>query len=275
MMTKAPQFRQCHLKMLRSLYDTDPSENNDQAAGDSMNGGGDSNAQDADVEQETWDRIQKFIDQRADYRPRKQRQTHWEALNSESQSRLDALLSAEQEKKGSKRRSAKKKRETPSRTPLLNVVRRPSTPVSLTPLTSNKRELPAVYDGAITSWTFINSMVQKRANLCTASCEEFRSQSFFGELHDECNARVKVLHAKLELAKHHGTSSEAVPSATAELETTASPYYFFRDYHGINSHHSDSSQNVNNNEELINEIQIKLCLWSNLLASVKEIVGEK
>ena len=273
-MTKAaPQFRQCHLKMLRSLYDTDPSADDDQAAGDISMDGGASNAQDADVEQETWDRIQKFIDQRADYRPRKQRQTHWAALNTESQSRLDALFSAEQEKKRSKRRSAKKMRETPSRTPLLNVARRPSTPVSLTPLTSNKREMPTVYDGAITSWSFINSMVQKRAKLCTASCEEFRSQSFFEELHDECNVRVKLLHAKLEQAKHHGTSSEVVSSASAELGTT--PYYFFRDYYCLNSHSHLSDAQMVNTEELINEIQIKLCLWSNLLASVKEIVDEK
>lgn len=50
---------------------------------------------------------------------------------------------------------------------------------------------------------------------------------------------------------------------------------FFRDYNSIDAHSSGDATNKSNSDELINETQIKLCLWSNLLASVNEILDEK
>lgn len=228
------------------------------------------------VPNKTFDLIQQFIDQRSDYRPRKARQTHWALLHTESKTRLDDLLSISSELQ----KSAQKRRTTPSRTPLLNMMKRPTTPFSSTPMSSNKKDV-RVQEHEITSWTFINSLVQRRAKLCASSCEEFRAQSFLGELHTECDGRVKTLHVKLEQLKSGNTSNgDDEPVAKRQkTDGNGAGFYFFRDYQSLDAHSSDADQadstTTTDTAELINETQIKLCLWSNLLGSVKEIVDEK
>ena len=285
----APQFHQCHLKILRSLYTT--CDENDSAIDEGSPIGGNSahqdkyqeNIHDEDpVTDKIWSLIQQFIHQRSEYRPRKERQTHWTQLHSESQSRLNHLLSLEQEKP--------LKKATPSRTPLLGMVKKYTGTSLLTPLSSNKTDVQVANQHEISCWTFINGMVQKRARLCTASCDEFRSQSCLGELYNECNLRVKLLNDKLEQLKRQddvvgsltsghetkkGVSDEMEPITKRSKIDSESSYYFFRDYHSVDLHSLETSQlKVTNLDESIKEIQIKLCLWSNLLASMKEIVGE-
>jgi hypothetical protein len=282
-----PQFRQCHLKILRSLYAEESSVSVDDT-GSKVKCGRPSQRESQTLEQhgatskettvssKIWDLIQQFIHQRSDYRPHKQRQTHWTQLHAESQTRLEHLSYISLERQESNKKSAQKRRATPSRTPLLNMIKRPGTPLSLlTPLSSNKAEIMSAAEHEITSWTFINSMINKRAQLCTSSCEEFRAQSFLGELYTECGLRVEVLKAGLEHLKTHDKKEHPVEPLAKRQKTDATRFYFFRDYNSIDAHSSEDATNKSNSDELINETQIKLCLWSNLLASVKEIVDEK
>lgn len=199
----------------------------------------------------------------------KARQTLWTQIATESQSRLDALQSISSEL-NEKKKSAQKKRATPSRTPLLNMLKRSTTPSSSTNLSISSKKDVEAQEHEIVSWTFINSMTQKRAKLCTSSCEEFRAQSFLGELYAECDSRVRVLHDRLAQLKSDSSSYE--PHNTKRQKTEASQY-FFRDYDCLDAHNGPDGVKNANNDELVNEVQIKLCLWSNLLASVKEICG--
>lgn len=350
----ASPFRQCHLTILRSLYEGKPNASGELAAADDasldegnsvgkgasnssnksddvgdttpadlMGGeqtGSDNLAAEAPCSDETWELIETFLDQRSEYLPRKQRQQHWVQLNAESQSRLDNLLSIAAEAQEKTALSSHKKKATPSLTPLLNMMKkRPTTPtLSLTPLSSNRKDAqhPGKHEHEISSWTFINRMVQKRANLCTSSCESFRSQPFLEKLYAECNSRCNVLAAILQRLrrsveipgdKSSGSGEKRAAAAKSEsqakrqkidddvdadqiansqssyLGPTKTPpkdFYFFRDYQSIDAHShnpqaNQNTTNMSNTVELINETQIKLCLWSNLLSSVREIVDEK
>ncbi|KAL7507601.1 hypothetical protein ACHAXN_004760 [Cyclotella atomus] len=274
----APQFRQCHLKILRSLYDdviaADDGSMHEGSTGSTPAAVVNEALHETPITHKTLDLIQQFINQRSNYHPVKARQTLWTQIATESQSRLDALLSISSEV-NEKKKSAQKKRATPSRTPLLNMLKRPATPSSSMSslLITGKKDIEA-QEHEITSWTFINSMTQKRAKLCTSSCEDFRAQSFLGELYTECDVRVRSLHGRLAQLKSDSSSCPAYEPHSKRQRTEAGTHYFFRDYHSLDTSESDGLT-TGNNDELVNEVQIKLCLWSNLLASVKEIVDEK
>lgn len=290
-----PQFHQCHLDVLHSLYDGNLSKEVPDAADEILSEGGSSlkdiqskptgdkldqmtnaNTEEAIITDKTWSLIQQFINRRSNYLPQKYRQIHWAQIQTESQSRLDNLLSISSELQETKNQ---KRKQTPSRTPLLKMMNRPTTPLSLTPVSSNKKDISYVHEGQITSWTFINSVVQKRARLCTSSCEEFRAQSFLRELYDICDARVNILKEKMEQIKLRRSQDDSDNSPITNFQKmNESKRYFFRDYHSLDAHTSDarlSGCESSKDEELIRSIQIKLCLWSNLLASVREIFDEK
>ncbi|KAL3798858.1 hypothetical protein HJC23_004646 [Cyclotella cryptica] len=239
--TGTAQFRLCHLTILRSLYsdvsngskaldavntDTDSRDacSSSSIHTKSSHDTGINHTEEPPVSDKTWDLIRQFLQQRNEYHPRKQRQNYWVQLNQESKSRLDDLLSIASEKLQDKNQvlSSQKRKSTPSRTPLLGMIKkRPTTPtLSLTPLSSNRTEThkQTLHDHQISSWTFINQMVKKRTELCTSSCESFRAQPFLQQLHVECDLRCKVLNAKLQRLKCQELAEygEEMPSLTTE-----------------------------------------------------------
>lgn len=214
MKSKGPaQFRKCHLTILRSLYGGESNCSKEMAAVNTVDASSSSSIDamsshneeihqtgEPPVSDTTWDHIHQFIQQRNEYHPLKQRKNYWVQLNQESTSRLDDLLEKIHEE--NRWLSSQKRKSTPSRTPLLTMIKkRTTTPtLSLTPMSTNRtethRETP--HDHEISSWTFIDRMVRKRTELCTSSCESFRAQPFLEKLQIECDLRCKVLNAILQ-----------------------------------------------------------------------------
>lgn len=311
------------------------------------------------VPSEIWTLIHKFLQQRNKYYPLKQRQLHWNQLNTEAQSRLDYLMSISSEIEG--RYNLKQQPQTLSKrrrvgmsmtphTPMFSVTKRSSggTPgMSLTPLSSNRKSqsqhsfMDDEFDeqiASIPSWNFINGMLQRRARLCTVSCEAFKEQPFLTKLNEECEERCRVLEGVLgrlggqrgggqtgggedctgadelrgaveegkeasqqsrnsERRKENHTNDDALDSATKRQKldaniaslssttqpqsTTSSGYYFFKDYYSKDENYATLLAATPKNDidddmkDYMVETQIKLCLWSSLLTSVKEIVDKE
>ena len=166
-------------------------------------------------------------------------------------------------------------------------------------LSQNDRELAST----IPSWNFIGQMLQRRSRLCIQSCTSFRSQPFLAQLRDEAEMRCKVLEGVLQKLKTGITLGEddnsnndgntkregsmianpvgkrrksevGVGSIHQSSDVPSSLGHFFsnKNIHTTNNGIDDETNQFD--EESIMEAQMKLCLWSSLLSSVKEIVDE-
>lgn len=251
------------------------------------------------VKSEVWDLIELFLQHRMDYHPHRQRQLHWSKISTEAKSRLDHLLSTEEEEGIRKLQTNNRTLVTTPRTPMFTVIRGSTTPhqSSLTPQSSNRNNPPKTSQSsdrdviascsAIPSWNFINHMVQRRSRLCTQSCQSFRSMPFLDELQIEANMRCKTLgkalvDLKMGKRKNKRERVEVVDGLMAaghndgkrrKFETkhpvTSSLFLQLRsDKYVI----SDQSSADDNDEDCIVEMKMKFQLWTSLLSSLKEIV---
>ena len=185
------------------------------------------------------------------------------------------------------------------------------TNLSLTPQSSNRNanndnklsqnDIELV--SSIPSWNLINQMLQRRSRLCTESCHSFRSQPFLTQLHDEAQMRCNVLkevlqklkmeevvgsnkHVAENNKKREGLAMMMNPARKRQrLEGgtagTSSLSHFFSSGKSTLASTTDVSddgnydkQSCEDNNDAIMEAQMKLCLWSSLLSSVKEITDE-
>ena len=185
------------------------------------------------------------------------------------------------------------------------------TNLSLTPQSSNRNanndnklsqnDIELV--SSIPSWNLINQMLQRRSRLCTESCHSFRSQPFLTQLHDEAQMRCNVLKGVLQKLKmeevvgsnkhvaennkkREGLAMMMNPARKRQrLEggtaRTSSLCQFFssgkstlESTTGISDDGNYDKQSCEDNNDAIMEAQMKLCLWSSLLSSVKEITDE-
>jgi hypothetical protein len=252
------------------------------------------------VRSEVWDLIELFLQHRMDYRPHRQRQLHWSRISKEAKSRIDNLLSSssvagEEEEGTTNNRTV----VTTPRTPMFTVIRRGSTTTphqsSLTPQSSNRNNNPpktsqsSDRDGiasssAIPSWNFINHMVQRRSQLCTQSCQSFRSMPFLDKLQSEANMRCKTLRTalvNLKMGKRKNKRERDIDGVTADhndrkrrkFETSKQPTPSLFEH--LRSHEyvlSNQSSACDYDEDCIVKMKMKYQLWTSLLSSLKEIV---
>eukprot|EP00581_Thalassiosira_minuscula_P005852 CAMPEP_0183746880 /NCGR_PEP_ID=MMETSP0737-20130205/66979_1 /TAXON_ID=385413 /ORGANISM="Thalassiosira miniscula, Strain CCMP1093" /LENGTH=345 /DNA_ID=CAMNT_0025982587 /DNA_START=64 /DNA_END=1101 /DNA_ORIENTATION=+ len=254
---------------------------------------------------EIWDLIELFLKRRTEYRPHKERQIHWAKINAEAHDRLNHLTTiapVEEEKALPTQRSSSL---TP-RTPLFSVSGRAGAKspnnLSLTPQSSNRNSAPKLSQderelaSTIPAWKLINQVLQRRSKLCTNSCESFRSQPFLAKLRNEAEMRCSVLERALKRLKEGSTpfekqkhiekkreGSEMIngmgkrrklsrAGATKPTIPSSLGHFFSDEYTGLKRNGFDDECLVD--EEAIMETEMKLCLWSSLLSSVKEIVDE-
>mmetsp|Transcript_505 Transcript_505/g.1121 ORF Transcript_505/g.1121 Transcript_505/m.1121 type:complete len:354 (+) Transcript_505:256-1317(+) len=256
------------------------------------------------VGSEIWDLIERFLQRRMEYPPHKERQIHWTEINAEAQSRLDHLVSITSSVEEEKilPMQSRSSSLTP-RTPLFSVSGRGSmTPsMSLTPQSSN-RNAPKLSqkerEMAITipAWNIINQMLQRRSKLCTNSCQSFRSQPYLARLRNEADMRCNILERVMERLKV-GTSGKHQNEKKREGTTIRIPlgkrqkleidvtrptipsslgHFFSNEYSSTLTRNDRDARDdeICLDEDSIMETQMKLCLWSSLLSSVKEIVDE-
>ncbi|KAL9183839.1 hypothetical protein ACHAXT_004695 [Thalassiosira profunda] len=254
------------------------------------------------VDGETWDLIAQFLWRRAEYRPHRDRQVHWANVSAAAQSRLDRLLSVTSADMDARTIAQRTSSLTPRTPSVFSAAGRGarSPAMSLTPLSSNKKRAPKLTQGereaasALPSWTFIHNMLQRRSKICTQSCEDYRSQPFLTELREEaemrCTALGKVLmqlqtgggaqrrnekkregDAFLEVAGKRQKVIAVQPTVPSSL----GQHLPSRTISAPGAAALDSNEGSGDSEDLIMETQMKLCLWSSLLSSVKEVVEEK
>lgn len=262
------------------------------------------------VSNETWDLIERFLRRRMEYRPLKERRIRWANISSEAQSRLDRSLSVTSADPDKQVKMPSRLSSLTPRSPLFSpsVSGRGSigsmTPcLSLTPQSSN-RNAPALSQNereiasTIPAWTFINRMLQRRSKLCTESCQAFRSQPFFAELRNEAEMRCEILKRVLKrlklgstrkqdhnvhIKKRVGSGLTICASGKRQKLGTGAPGPTIPSSSSFGHFNSDEYSQMTKNdlddeccldENAIVETQMKLCLWSSLLSSVKEIVDE-
>ena len=240
-----------------------------------------------------WVLIERFLQQRKEYRPHEQRHFHWLKVNAEAKYRLDHLLSMSSSVEEDDIRPSQSRLSLTPRTPIFSMSGRGSTSnLSLTPLSSNRnppRSSQSDRDvaSAIPSWNLINQMVQRRSRLCNRSCQSFRSQPFLAELQNEAQMRCEVLETvlvNLNMGKRKNNVRESEKSTIHLLagkrqklgmdvyEPTA-PSLFG---HLCSSKYSESVKTdldaeCDCGEDYIVVTKMKIHLWSSLLLSLKEI----
>ena len=272
------------------------------------------------VGNEVWVLIDQFLKRRSDYHPYKERLNHWSKVNDEAKSRIEHLSSIsssmeEEEKPLPSILSRARKSLTPRTPKLFSLMGRGTTNslrnLSLTPQSSNRNanngnklsqnDIELV--GSIPSWNLINQMLQRRSQLCTESCQLFRSQPFLTQLHDEAEMRCNVLKGVLQNLKigkvvgsnTHGTENKKKREGIAMMNpvrkrqrldggtavASSLSHFFSSSKRTLESPTTDISDDGNHdkqsgedNNDAIMEAQMKLCLWSSLLSSVKEITDE-
>ena len=337
MQTTQP-FRKCHLTILRSLYDdgqecgTDTGETNkeedmntddkqkDHDAPSSTNNSEASGNSHMDVMEEeegivsndVWNLIEQYLQRRNDYLPHKQLQSHWTNINNEAKSRIEYISSIskcieDDEKLSIRGRSSLTPRGS---TPMFSITGRGSlapTSLHLTPQSSNKNkstsnELSRIdieLASSIPSWNLINSMLDRRKELCTESCKSFRKQPFLTKVHDEATKRCKVLEEvlqntkmgagsndkrKINDKKREGPRGVAGVTKRQKVGVQSRPSLlgsFLNDHCSDEDKVADVDGNVTEqtcdeeeNDEDSMKAKMKLVLWSALLKSVKEITDE-
>eukprot|EP00580_Thalassiosira_gravida_P015206 CAMPEP_0201658422 /NCGR_PEP_ID=MMETSP0494-20130426/1301_1 /ASSEMBLY_ACC=CAM_ASM_000839 /TAXON_ID=420259 /ORGANISM="Thalassiosira gravida, Strain GMp14c1" /LENGTH=348 /DNA_ID=CAMNT_0048135407 /DNA_START=52 /DNA_END=1098 /DNA_ORIENTATION=+ len=257
------------------------------------------------VDNEIWGLIERFLQRRSEYRPHKERRIHWEKINVEAQSRLDHLASItssiDEENSMVPMQSRSSSSLTP-RTPLFSMSGRVgsmTTPSqSLTPQSSNRNaprlsETERELASTVPSWNFMSQMLRRRSKLCTESCRSFRSQPFLAELRNEAELRCAILGRVLKFLKigtprkqeRCGKKRDMPTTRTSkgkrqklEMEVTGASipssleHFFSNEYTKLTNHDLDVENCID--EDSIMVTQMKLCLWSLLLSSVKEIVDE-
>ena len=158
------------------------------------------------VSNDVWNLIEQYLQRRNDYLPHKQLQSHWTNINNEAKSRIEYISSI------SKCIEEEEKPSSTGRTPMFSIMGRGSlapTSLHLTPQSSNKNKSTSnelsqndiELASSIPSWNLINSMIGRRKELCTKSCESFRKQPFLTKVHDEATKRCKVLEGVLHSMK--------------------------------------------------------------------------
>ena len=339
MQTTQP-FRKCHLTILRSLYDdgqecgTDTGERNkeedtntddkqkDHDAPSSTNKGEASGNSHMDVIEEegivsndVWNLIEQYLQRRNDYLPHKQLQSHWTNINNEAKSRIEYISSIskcieEEEKPSSRGRSSLTPRGS---TPMFSITGRGSlapTSLHLTPQSSNKNKSTSnelsqndiELASSIPSWNLINSMLDRRKELCTESCLSFRKQPFLTKVHDEATKRCKVLEELLQSMKmgvgsnkrkmnekkrggSRGVANQVGKRQKIEVSRPSLLGSFLNDQcldevnvadvgGNATEHQTCNEEEGNDDEDSIMKAKMKLVLWSALLKSVKEIIVE-
>ncbi|KAL7545836.1 hypothetical protein ACHAWF_009193 [Thalassiosira exigua] len=256
------------------------------------------------VRDEIWDLVDTFLRRRDGYGPLKEQRVHWTRVHGEARTRLDRLLATTSSREEEAKPSLQLQRSsslTP-RTPLFvasgrGSVATPSLSLqSLTPPSSNRHghagrlsqgEREAA--GAVPSWHFVRRMLQRRSDLCAESCRSFRSQPFLGRLRDEAEARCGTLEGALKRLKlGRGTEKQdgkkrggatmnspackRLKSGVDHSTPSSLGHFFSSGTPKLTT--AQLNDECDHDEEAIMETQMKLCLWSSLLASVKEIVDE-
>ena len=295
-------------------HDAPSSTNNSEASGNShMN----VIENDSTVSNDVWNLIEQYLHRRHDYLPHKQLQSHWTNINNEAKSRIEYISSTsqfieEEEKPSSRGRSSVTPRGS---TPMFSIMGRGSlapTSLHLTPQSSNKNKSTSneliqndiELASSIPSWNLINSMLGRRKELCTESCESFRTQPFLTKVHDEATKRCKSLEGLLQSMKmgvgsnskrrindnkkREGSRGEANHVGKRQKWISSRPSLLGS---FLNDHCSDEvkvaniggnateqtcneEEEGNDDEDSIMKAKMKLVLWSALLKSVKEITDE-
>jgi len=331
-------FRKCHLTILHSLYDggqesgdtTDkqkddaPSSTNEDNTTDDTADGTDkeqgvinkaSENSDMDVienddtvSNDVWNLIEQYLQRRNDYLPHKQLQSHWTNINNEANSRIEYISSI------SKCIEEEEKPSSTGRTPIFSIMGRGSlapTSLHLTPQSSNKNKSTSnelsqndiELASSIPSWNLINSMLDRRKELCTKSCISFRKQPFLTKVHDEATKRCKVLEGVLQSMKigggsnskrksnekkregPRGVTSQVGKRQKIEVSRPSLLGSFLNDQYSDevkvadvdNSNATEQTRNEeegNDDEDSIMKAKMKLVLWTALLKSIKEIIDE-
>ena len=251
---------------------------------------GNDNVNESPVCSGVWVLIDRFLQQRKEYRPHEQRHLHWLKVNAEAKSRLDHLLSMSSSVEEDDIRPSQSRLSLTPRTPIFSMSRRGSTSnLSLTPLSSNRnppRSSQSDRDvaSAIPSWNLINQMVRRRSRLCNRSCQSFRSQPFLAELQNEAQMRCEVLETvlvNLNTGKRKNNAREAMIHLLSgkrqklgmDVYELTAPSLFG---HLCSSKYSESVKTDLDAEgdcyeDYIVETKMKIHLWSSLLLSLKEI----
>lgn len=246
-----------------------------------------------------WDLIEKFLQRRAEFHPHTQRQIHWTKIDAEAKSRLDHFVSISSTAEEDYVRSLQSTRSsfTPC-TPMFSVIGRGSATLnqSLTPLSSNRnppksKKHDSDVANAIPSWNFINRMVRRCSQLCTQSCQSFRSQPFLAELQNETKIRCEMLETLLVSLKRGKRNSNGVKrdgstvhylaggkrrklGTDVNKQTAPSLFRHLRPRSYLKSTKTDLNVECDCNEDHIVETRMKIHLWKSLLSSLNEIVGK-
>ena len=255
-------FLPCHLHILKSLY----------IAGDEG---------DQAVSNDTWELLEEFLGRRDEYRPYRERASHWSAISDEAASRLEELENESTTDHVPQSRPQSRRGTLPPRTPLF------SSSMSLTPLSSNRKDSEhcAVTETAVPAWNFINHMLTERSKIVDNDCKKFRSERFLTELCSESEQRVQQLKkAYLNLVR--GSSSSSNDAIGVSLDDSKGPKrarskssLLVNNFPVANAETSrseeDPSMSTINEKDSATILHHKLWLWSLLLSSVKDIVNEE
>ena len=231
-------------------------------------------AGDQAVSNDTWELVEEFLRRRDEYKPFRERATRWSAISDEAASRLEELEdgSTTDHVPPSRPQSRCGSTLTP-RTPLF------SSSMSLTPLSSNRKDSEQCSMGATTvpAWNFINHMLNKRSKIVDDGCKKFRSERFLTELCSESEQRVISLKkAYLNLVRDSNTLHDSKePKRARRSKSSLLANHFSLADEETPPSEEDPSISKTNDKDSATILHHKLCLWSLLLSSVKDIVNEE